>query len=70
MKKENKPVEEKENISQMDNLKKRRDFLKKVVYNTPTIFVLGGLLKPTDIHADGSGGPPPPPPPPDWGNAW
>jgi len=40
---------------------KRRLFLKKAVYHTPTFYILGSLVKPVDIFADSSGGPPGPP---------
>jgi len=40
---------------------KRRSFLKKAVYHTPAIYVLGSLIKPVDIFADSSGGPAGPP---------
>jgi hypothetical protein len=37
----------------------RREFLKKAVYATPTIVLLGSLIKPTSTKADDGFGAPP-----------
>lgn len=39
----------------------RRSFLKRSAYSAPVLVAMGQLVKPTNIHADGTGGPPPPP---------
>jgi len=39
----------------------RRQFLKRAVYAPPVLMVLGELVKPTRLHADGTGGPDGPP---------
>jgi hypothetical protein len=39
----------------------RRIFLKRAVYQTPVLYALGNLVKPSLLHADFSGGPPGPP---------
>jgi hypothetical protein len=43
----------------------RREFLKKAVYATPTVVVLGSLIKPTSAKANDFG---PPPSDPNTGN--
>jgi hypothetical protein len=35
----------------------RRKFLKKAAYSAPALMAMGQLVKPTEIHADGTGGP-------------
>ena len=39
----------------------RRKFLKKAIYKTPTLFVLGSIGSSVVLYADVSGGPPGPP---------
>ena len=36
----------------------RREFLKKALYTTPTVVVLGSLIKPKSAKADDFGAPP------------
>jgi hypothetical protein len=53
MENKNQSTEEKTTIEKSD-LKDRRNFLKKTLYSTPTIFALGQLLKPVGTMADSS----------------
>ena len=39
----------------------RRGFLKKTIYKTPALFVLGSMGKGVTLYADASGGPAGPP---------
>jgi hypothetical protein len=39
----------------------RRGFLKKAAYSAPVLMLMGQLVKPVDVHADGTGGPEGPP---------
>ncbi len=36
----------------------RRSFLKKTAYSAPVVIALGQLVKPSNAHADKTGGPP------------
>ena len=46
---------------QEDQKVSRRGFLKKAAYSAPVLMTMGQLVKPTNIHADGTGGPEGPP---------
>ena len=44
-----------------EEISNRRVFLKKAVYHTPVLYVLGTLMKPVSAYADHTGGPDGPP---------
>jgi hypothetical protein len=44
-----------------DRVTGRRCFLKKALYHTPVLYTLGHLVRPSPVHADGTGGPDGPP---------
>jgi len=48
----------KKHSDKMDFTVQRRDFLKKAVYITPSLIVLGNIVKPIKANADDFGGTP------------
>jgi len=54
-------MKQRNNAGKTESESSRRKFLKKIVYTTPTLTVLGQLAKPGQVRADPSGDPAGPP---------